>query len=110
MQIARARRCTDRRGAKAFLHGGSHASRGLRSGGFPLPFASLPRRQRLPHFHCDAQVYREEGAKAFLRGWEPRVTWIAVGGSIFFGSLELCKKVLVPVDESGTKAALVGGH
>jgi Mitochondrial carrier protein len=45
---------------------------------------------------ASVQVYREEGAKAFLRGWEPRVTWIAIGGSIFFGSLELAKSLLVP--------------
>ena len=49
-------------------------------------------------FDCAAKIYREEGGKALLRGWEPRVTWIALGGCIFFGSLEACKKALVPAE------------
>jgi solute carrier family 25 (mitochondrial S-adenosylmethionine transporter), member 26 len=50
-------------------------------------------------FDCAIRVYREEGAKALFRGWEPRVTWIAVGGCIFFGALEEAKKRLVPKSE-----------
>jgi len=46
--------------------------------------------------HCAIKVYREEGAAAFLRGWQPRVTWIAIGGCIFFTALEQAKKCLVP--------------
>lgn len=47
-------------------------------------------------FDCAAKIWQQEGPKALLRGWEPRVTWIALGGCIFFGSLEACKKALVP--------------
>lgn len=45
---------------------------------------------------CAKQVYREGGAKAFLRGAEARVLWIAIGGYIFFGTLDFCKRTLVP--------------
>jgi solute carrier family 25 S-adenosylmethionine transporter 26 len=45
---------------------------------------------------CAVRVYQEEGAKALFKGWEPRVTWIAVGGCIFFGALEEAKRLLVP--------------
>jgi solute carrier family 25 (mitochondrial S-adenosylmethionine transporter), member 26 len=47
-------------------------------------------------FDCAVKIYQQEGAKAFLRGWEPRVTWIAIGGCVFFTALEQAKKVLVP--------------
>lgn len=47
-------------------------------------------------WHCAVKVFREEGAQAFLRGWQPRVTWIAIGGCIFFTALEQAKKLLVP--------------
>ena len=47
-------------------------------------------------FDCAAKICINEGPKALLRGWEPRVTWIALGGCIFFGSLEACKTALVP--------------
>eukprot|EP00892_Ulva_mutabilis_P001191 jgi/Ulvmu1/11072/UM007_0254.1 len=47
-------------------------------------------------WHCALKVYREEGVSAFLRGWQPRVTWIAIGGCIFFTALEQAKKYLVP--------------
>ena len=39
-------------------------------------------------------IAREEGVSALFRGVQPRVVWIGVGGSIFFGSLELAKKAL----------------
>jgi len=45
---------------------------------------------------CLARVAREEGAGALFRGWEPRVLWIGVGGSIFFGALEASKKLYAP--------------
>ena len=57
---------------------------------------------------CAVKIYKQEGAAAFLRGWEPRVTWIAVGGCIFFTALEQSKKLLVPVDPTEKKAK--GGH
>ncbi|GJN06200.1 hypothetical protein PR202_ga23904 [Eleusine coracana subsp. coracana] len=37
---------------------------------------------------CAQTILREEGPKAFLKGIEPRVLWIGIGGSIFFGVLE----------------------
>ncbi|CAK0762369.1 hypothetical protein CVIRNUC_002950 [Coccomyxa viridis] len=45
---------------------------------------------------CARQIYREEGSAAFLRGWEPRVLWIAVGGCVFFTALEAAKKFYAP--------------
>ena len=46
------------------------------------------------------QIARNEGAGAFLRGWEPRVTWIGIGGSIFFGALEASKKFYAPKNDT----------
>ncbi|CAL5079823.1 unnamed protein product [Urochloa decumbens] len=43
---------------------------------------------------CAQTILREEGAGAFLKGIEPRVLWIGIGGSIFFGVLEKTKSVL----------------
>jgi solute carrier family 25 S-adenosylmethionine transporter 26 len=40
-------------------------------------------------------MVREEGLGALLKGWQPRVMWITIGGSIFFGTLEQGKKLLV---------------
>ena len=55
---------------------------------------------------CAAQIWRNEGGKAFFRGWEPRVTWIAIGGCIFFAVLEQAKRTLVPgFDEQASEAA-----
>ncbi|KAH9254418.1 hypothetical protein BASA81_007531 [Batrachochytrium salamandrivorans] len=39
-------------------------------------------------------VYREEGPKALLRGIEPRVMWIGIGGFVFFGAYEAAKQQL----------------
>ncbi|KAI3427515.1 uncharacterized protein J3R85_009572, partial [Psidium guajava] len=39
-------------------------------------------------FDCVQTVVREEGPSALLKGIEPRVLWIGIGGSIFFGVLE----------------------
>ena len=32
-------------------------------------------------------ILREEGPRAFFKGVGPRVTWIGIGGSVFFGAL-----------------------
>ncbi|GBG74675.1 hypothetical protein CBR_g19083 [Chara braunii] len=43
---------------------------------------------------CIATVWREEGPHAFMKGIGPRVLWIGIGGSIFFGVLEKTKAAL----------------
>ncbi|KAM7273471.1 hypothetical protein ACFE04_028135 [Oxalis oulophora] len=43
---------------------------------------------------CVQTVVREEGPAALLKGIQPRVLWIGIGGSIFFGVLERTKRVL----------------
>uniref|UniRef100_A0A0D9ZY29 Mitochondrial carrier protein n=2 Tax=Oryza TaxID=4527 RepID=A0A0D9ZY29_9ORYZ len=43
---------------------------------------------------CAQTILREEGPGAFLKGIEPRVLWIGIGGSIFFGVLEKTKSML----------------
>ncbi|KAG8377483.1 hypothetical protein BUALT_Bualt08G0037600 [Buddleja alternifolia] len=45
-------------------------------------------------FHCVNTILREEGSSAFFRGMGPRVLWIGIGGSIFFGVLEKSKQLL----------------
>ncbi|KAK6160799.1 hypothetical protein DH2020_004180 [Rehmannia glutinosa] len=45
-------------------------------------------------FHCVNTILKEEGSSAFLRGMGPRVLWIGIGGSIFFGVLEKSKQLL----------------
>eukprot|EP00884_Botryococcus_braunii_P006887 jgi/Botrbrau1/1619/Bobra.0185s0034.1 len=45
---------------------------------------------------CATKIARNEGLGTFLKGWEPRVLWIGVGGSIFFTALELSKKLYAP--------------
>eukprot|EP01023_Acetabularia_acetabulum_P017756 TRINITY_DN18907_c0_g1_i11.p2 TRINITY_DN18907_c0_g1~~TRINITY_DN18907_c0_g1_i11.p2 ORF type:complete len:309 (+),score=70.43 TRINITY_DN18907_c0_g1_i11:246-1172(+) len=47
-------------------------------------------------FDATVKIAQEEGLSAFLKGWEPRVTWIAIGGCVFFTALEQAKKVFVP--------------
>ena len=47
-------------------------------------------------FDCASQIIRQEGAGALLRGWQPRVIWIGVGGSVFFTVLEQAKKLYAP--------------
>ncbi|CAK8573343.1 unnamed protein product [Lathyrus sativus] len=44
--------------------------------------------------HCVRTIVKEEGANALFKGIGPRVLWIGIGGSIFFGVLEKTKKVL----------------
>ncbi|KAM7513724.1 hypothetical protein LguiA_003858 [Lonicera macranthoides] len=43
---------------------------------------------------CVQTIIREEGAPALLKGIGPRVLWIGIGGSIFFGVLERTKRYL----------------
>ncbi|KAK9943742.1 hypothetical protein M0R45_009340 [Rubus argutus] len=43
---------------------------------------------------CVRTIMREEGSPAFWKGIGPRVLWIGVGGSIFFGILERTKQIL----------------
>nr|DAD47315.1 TPA_asm: hypothetical protein HUJ06_017252 [Nelumbo nucifera] len=43
---------------------------------------------------CVQTIVREEGTQAFLKGIGPRVLWIGIGGSIFFGVLERTKQLL----------------
>ncbi|KAL6009103.1 hypothetical protein ACLOJK_022330 [Asimina triloba] len=43
---------------------------------------------------CVQTIVREEGPTALLKGLEPRVLWIGVGGFIFFGVLERTKALL----------------
>ncbi|XP_010526619.1 PREDICTED: S-adenosylmethionine carrier 1, chloroplastic/mitochondrial [Tarenaya hassleriana] len=45
-------------------------------------------------FDCVQTIAKEEGASAFLKGIGPRVLWIGIGGSIFFGVLESTKRAL----------------
>lgn len=44
--------------------------------------------------NCVQTVVREEGPRALLKGIGPRVLWIGIGGSIFFGVLESTKRFL----------------
>ncbi|KAK9678702.1 hypothetical protein RND81_11G228100 [Saponaria officinalis] len=43
---------------------------------------------------CVKTIVKEEGAPALLKGIGPRVLWIGIGGSIFFGVLERTKRIL----------------
>ncbi|XP_065848316.1 S-adenosylmethionine carrier 1, chloroplastic/mitochondrial-like isoform X2 [Euphorbia lathyris] len=45
-------------------------------------------------FDCLKTISKEEGFHALLKGIGPRVVWIGIGGSIFFGVLEKTKQVL----------------
>ncbi|XP_059642354.1 S-adenosylmethionine carrier 1, chloroplastic/mitochondrial isoform X1 [Cornus florida] len=45
-------------------------------------------------FDCVQTIIREEGPPALLKGIGPRVLWIGIGGSIFFGVLESTKRLL----------------
>ncbi|KAI3451061.1 hypothetical protein Pfo_007726 [Paulownia fortunei] len=45
-------------------------------------------------FDCVQTIVREEGPSALLKGIGPRVLWIGIGGSIFFGVLESTKRFL----------------
>ncbi|KAJ7945316.1 S-adenosylmethionine carrier 1, chloroplastic/mitochondrial [Quillaja saponaria] len=43
---------------------------------------------------CVRTIIKEEGSPALLKGIGPRVLWIGIGGSIFFGVLESTKRFL----------------
>ncbi|XP_059453671.1 S-adenosylmethionine carrier 1, chloroplastic/mitochondrial-like isoform X2 [Corylus avellana] len=43
---------------------------------------------------CVRTIVKEEGTRALLKGIGPRVLWIGLGGSIFFGVLERTKQIL----------------
>lgn len=43
---------------------------------------------------CVQTIIREEGPPALIKGIGPRVLWIGIGGSIFFGVLESTKRML----------------
>jgi solute carrier family 25 S-adenosylmethionine transporter 26 len=45
---------------------------------------------------CAVKIVQEEGAGALFRGWQPRVIWIGVGGSVFFTVLEASKQFYAP--------------
>lgn len=45
---------------------------------------------------CAVKIVQEEGAGALFRGWQPRVIWIGVGGSVFFTVLEASKQLYAP--------------
>ena len=47
-------------------------------------------------FDCASKIVAQEGAGALLKGWQPRVIWIGVGGSVFFTVLEASKKFYAP--------------
>ncbi|KAF4365920.1 hypothetical protein G4B88_008393 [Cannabis sativa] len=50
---------------------------------------------------CVRSIMREEGSHIFFKGTAPRVLWIGIGGSIFFGVLERTKQLLAkrrPID------------
>ncbi|KAL5560259.1 hypothetical protein UlMin_036470 [Ulmus minor] len=44
---------------------------------------------------CVQTIMREEGSHVFIQGTAPRVLWIGIGGSIFFGVLERTKQMLM---------------
>lgn len=46
-------------------------------------------------FDCVQKIVQEEGASTLTKGIGPRVLWIGIGGSIFFGVLERTKKILL---------------
>ncbi|GMN33408.1 hypothetical protein TIFTF001_004144 [Ficus carica] len=57
-------------------------------------------------FDCVQTIVREEGPPALLKGIGPRVLWIGIGGSIFFGVLESTKRFLAqrrPIPQEDSK-------
>ncbi|XP_054801402.1 S-adenosylmethionine carrier 1, chloroplastic/mitochondrial-like isoform X2 [Prosopis cineraria] len=43
---------------------------------------------------CVRTIIKEEGTQALFKGMGPRILWIGIGGSIFFGVLEKTKQIL----------------
>lgn len=52
---------------------------------------------------CTKTIIREEGPTALLKGIGPRILWIGIGGSIFFGVLEKTKALLARKNSSNLK-------
>jgi len=50
---------------------------------------------------CVRKTIAEEGAMALLKGVEPRVMWIGLGGGCFFSVLETARGIFVPKRERG---------
>eukprot|EP00955_Chlamydomonas_euryale_P081398 363570-Chlamydomonas_euryale.AAC.9 len=46
--------------------------------------------------HAATTISREEGLGAFMRGWQPRLLWISLGGFVFFPVLEAGKELFKP--------------
>lgn len=44
-----------------------------------------------------SRTWHAEGSATFLRGIQPRVMWISIGGFVFFGAYEVFKKSVQPV-------------
>ncbi len=42
-----------------------------------------------------SRIIRDEGALTLFRGIHVRVTWISVGGALFFGAYEEARRFLV---------------
>ena len=43
---------------------------------------------------CTRKIVLEEGMGGLFKGVGPRVTWISIGGAVFFGALEKAKSLL----------------
>ncbi|KAI5672834.1 hypothetical protein M9H77_13198 [Catharanthus roseus] len=54
---------------------------------------------------CVQTIVREEGASALLKGIQPRVLWIGIGGSIFFGVLESTKRFLAQRNQNSDQTS-----
>ena len=54
----------------------------------------------------DALLYKRGGLNAVFTGITPRVTWISIGGCVFFGAFETFKYLLRPVEETTTEQKL----
>jgi len=50
-------------------------------------------------------ILREEGARAFLKGIEPRVMWIGIGGFVYFGAYEEARRFIGLVSRRGSSAS-----
>jgi len=59
-------------------------------------------------FDCANKVIAQEGAGALFRGWQPRVMWIGIGGSVFFTVLEAAKKLYAPKPQAAVKPCCEG--
>ena len=48
-----------------------------------------------------ARIVREEGWRALFLGVQPRITWISIGGALFFGAYDVCCNTLVQWQAEG---------